>query len=328
MKIVFMGTPDFAAASLQALLGWKNAEIMAVYCQPDRPVGRGHKLQIGPVKKLALEYNLPVCQPVNFKDKDTIDALAGFRADVLVVSAYGLILPQEVLDAAPMGAINVHGSLLPEYRGAAPIQRAVMNGAQSTGITIMRMVLKLDSGPMLMQRALAIGFEQTAGEVHDKLADLGGKLLVEALERIAGGCASSISQDESKATYATKLTKADGMLDFSKTTRTVHNKARGVTPWPGAQVVLLRRGTCGNELELLHALVQKGRPMEGEADKNAAAKGVPGTVLQLQNGVIPVICADALYGLEQIKPSGGKSMNAAAFANGYLKNCSAVVAGV
>lgn len=318
MKIVFMGTPDFAAASLQALLKWapeNDSEVAAVYCQPDRPAGRGHKLQIGPVKALALEHGVATLQPKNFKDDSTVAELAAFKPDILAVAAYGLILPQKVLDIAPMGAVNVHGSLLPEWRGAAPIQRAVMNGDIRTGVTIQQVALKLDSGPIIMQRAVGIGDDQTSGELHDELACLGARLLTETLERLRDGRAMRLDQDESRATYAAKLEKADGILNFSESARQVHNRARGVTPWPGAQLVLARCAADGSALPELKLLVEKGRVISGEALAGAA----PGTVLPLANGLIPIVCASGLYGLERVKPSGGKSMDAAAFSNGYLK---------
>lgn len=325
MKIVFMGTPDFAAVSLKALLDWAPAHdsaIEAVYCQPDRPAGRGHKLRIGPVKALALAHDIPVRQPRTFKDEAAVAELAAFGADILAVAAYGLILTQAVLDLPPLGAVNVHGSLLPEWRGAAPIQRAVINGDIRTGVTIQKVALKLDSGPILLQRAVGIGFEQTAGELHDELAVLGGRLLTEALERLISGRALCLPQDDSRASYAAKLEKADGLLNFWESARRVHNRARGVTPWPGAQIVLTRRAAEGAALPALQILLEKGRVLPGEAP--AGVK--PGTLLPLAGGVIPVVCASGLYGLERLKPSGGKSMDAAAFCNGYLKGVLAEVA--
>lgn len=326
MKIVFMGTPDFAAASLKALLAWDEAELLAVYCQPDRPAGRGQKLQVGPVKQLALDNGLEVRQPVNFKDPEEVKALEALGADVLAVAAYGLILPQAVLDAARLGAVNVHGSLLPEYRGAAPIQRAVMHGDIRTGVTIMQMELKLDSGPILLQRALGIGFEQTAGDVHDELAELGGKLLVEALERLQAGRITPIPQDEAKVTYAAKLGKADGVLDFTQSAQAVHNQARGVTPWPGAQVVLARTDAKGKELEPLKVIIQRGRSLESAVDRREAEGKDAGAVMPVRDGLLPVVCSDGgLYGAALLKPAGGKSMDAASFANGYIKGYTARV---
>lgn len=325
MKIVFMGTPDFAAASLKALVEWapaNDSEIVAVYCQPDRPAGRGKHLQTGPVKRLALEHDLPVCQPVTLKAPAAIEELGSFGADIFAVAAYGLILPQAVLDLPPLGAINVHSSLLPEYRGAAPIQRAVMNGDIRTGVTIQRVVFKLDSGPIILQRAVGIGHDQTAGELHDELAELGGRLLTEALERIRDNRAPLLEQDESRVTYAAKLEKSDGILNFNESAEAVHNQARGVTPWPGAQMTLRRADSAGAELPELKILVERGQVMHIDA----SASDAPGTVLPLRDGLIPVACATGVYGIKRLKPSGGKSMDAAAFANGYLKGVSAFAA--
>lgn len=330
MKIVFFGTPDFAAASLKALLGpvgkAMGLEVAAVYCQPDRPAGRGHALKIGPVKALALEAGLPVLQPLNFKDPASLDELRAFGADIFVVAAYGLLLPKALLDIPPLGAINVHGSLLPELRGAAPIQRAVMRGDIRTGITIMRVEPRLDAGPIILQRALAIGVDETSGQVHDQMAELGGELLLEALARFQAGSAHEQPQEESLATHAAKLTKADGRLDFSRTARQVHNQARGVTPWPGAQIRFARQGDNGEELPPVPVLVEKGLVLR-ETGPSLDESGIPyetGQALPLQGEILPLACADGLYGVERLRPAGGKSMSGAAFANGYLKNCRAV----
>ena len=235
MRVVFMGTPDFAATVLRHVAAWPGCEVVAAYCQPDRPAGRGHKLQPPAVKVLAQELGIPVFQPLNFKDEADRAALAGLRPDALVVAAYGLILPQSVLDIPTIGPFNVHGSLLPQYRGAAPIQRAIMDGNHLTGITIMRMERGLDTGPMLLQRALGIGIDDTAATMHDELADLGGRLMVEVLRQYADGDPSTpIPQEEALATYAAKLTKADGHIDWDEDAAVIHARIRGVTPWPGA----------------------------------------------------------------------------------------------
>lgn len=321
MKIVFMGTPDFAAASLRHLLACSEHELLAVYCQPDRPAGRGQNLQTGPVKKLALEHAIPVFQPLNFKDPAELERLANFGADLFVVAAYGLILPQALLDIPPLGAINVHSSLLPRYRGAAPIQRAVMNGDIQSGVSIMRIELRLDAGPVLMQRALGIDINQTAGELHDELAELGGKLLVETIQRMQKGRIAEIAQDESRASYAAKLSKADGILDLNKTVLEVHNQARGVTPWPGAQLTLQRIANDGNHMPDMKILLQKGEIICSKL--NCEDLPSPGSLGESKSDLISVACADGFYGLKIVKPAGGKSMDAKAFANGYLRNCTA-----
>jgi methionyl-tRNA formyltransferase len=323
LKLVFMGTPDFAAASLRALLDFAGAEVIAVYCRRDRPAGRGQRLRPGPVKKLALEHGIPVFQPENFKTGAELPTLAGLGADLFAVSSYGLLLPQAVLDLPPLGVLNVHASLLPEYRGPAPIQRAVLNGDKRTGISIMRVELKLDSGPILLQRALGIGFEQNAGEVHDELAALGGRLLVEALERLQAGKLAAVPQDESRASYAPKIDKSETLLDAGKSAREVHNRVRAFNPRPGAQLILRAQTPAGDRAgPLLSILVQKGRPLEGEEDRKLAALAGTGSVLPLRSGLLPLACSDALYGIERLKPAGGRSMDAVSFVNGYLKGLS------
>lgn len=312
MRVVFMGTPDFAATVLRHVTAWPGCEIVAAYCQPDRPAGRGHKLQPPAVKVLAQELGIPVFQPLNFKDEADRAALAGLRPDALVVAAYGLILPQSVLDIPTIGPFNVHGSLLPQYRGAAPIQRAIMDGNHLTGITIMRMERGLDTGPMLLQRALGIGIDDTAATMHDELADLGGRLMVEVLRQYADGDPSTpIPQEEALATYAAKLTKADGHIDWDEDAAVIHARIRGVTPWPGAQTVFLLPGR-----DPLPALLQPGRVGETFTGGHPA----PGTLVALRGGKLLIACRDALYEVSTLKPAGGKPMSAEAFWNGYCRD--------
>ncbi|MDR2826417.1 MAG: methionyl-tRNA formyltransferase [Deltaproteobacteria bacterium] len=338
MKIIFFGTPDFAAVSLQALITCASADVLAVYCQPDRPAGRGQSLHPGPVKTLALLHKIPILQPYAFKDPAELARLAAFKADIFVVAAYGMILPKALLDMPPLGTINVHASLLPAYRGAAPIQRAVINGEQRTGVTIMRVEPKLDSGPILLQGTADIGPDQTAGELHDELAQLGGTLLLEALapmlehrrpeyltEYLKGQ-----AQDERLVTCAPKLHKSDGVLNFNLRARQVHNQARGVTPWPGAQLCFTRLSSAEDQAKALppvNALVEKGLVLEGSSAVFSGADQ-PGAVLPLHGDILPVACAEGFYGISRLKPAGGKSMGAAAFANGYLKNCTARISPV
>lgn len=334
LRIVFMGTPDFAATVLRHVADWKGGTVVAAYCQPDRPAGRGHRMTPPAVKKLALERGIPVRQPLHFREQVDRDELAAFSPDVLVVAAYGLILPQAVLDIPRIGPFNVHGSLLPRYRGAAPIQRAIMDGNTLTGITIMRMERGLDTGPMLAQRATGIDLSDTAATLHDELAELGGTLMVETLERfrLAQTAGSSgvpeapeapvsdpaipvpptpIPQDETRATYAAKLVKADGYIDWNRPVREIHARIRGVTPWPGAQTVFLLPGR-----EPLMTQLQPGTPGDSFV---ADAHPVPGTLLGLRNGQLAIACADALYLLSTLKPAAGKPMSGEAFWNGYCR---------
>ncbi len=312
LRVVFMGTPGFAATVLRHVAAWPGCEVVAAYCQPDRPAGRGHKLQPPAVKVLAQELGIPVFQPVNFRDEADRAALSDLQPDALVVAAYGLILPQAVLDIPSIGPFNVHGSLLPQYRGAAPIQRAIMDGNKLTGITIMRMERGLDTGPMLAQRAVGIGIDDTAATLHDELADLGGRLMVEVLQQIAeGNPPTPIPQDDARATHAAKLTKADGHVGWEESAAALHARIRGVTPWPGAQTVFLLPGR-----DPLPVLLQPGRTGAAFPMKDRPA---PGTVLGLHEGGLVMACADGEYILSTLKPAGGKPMSAEAFWNGYCR---------
>ena len=305
-----MGTPDLAAAVLRRLVRWPGGDVVAVYTQPDRPAGRGHKLTPSPVKKLALELGLPVCQPLNFRQEGAVDELAALKPDLLVVAAYGLILPQAVLDIPTVDTLNVHTSLLPRYRGAAPIQRAVMENWQPgavTGVSIMRIVPALDAGPVYARCELPIG-EHTAGSLHDALAEAGGELLLTVLDQLADGSAHAEDQDESRVTYAAKLTKEDGHIDWSRPAVEVHARIRGVTPWPGARLQARFDGQDG----LLPLLLQPGRidePCGGVA---------PGSLHTDKKGLC-VACADRWYRLLVVRPQGRKDMEAAAFVNGHLR---------
>ncbi|MDP3904519.1 MAG: methionyl-tRNA formyltransferase [Methylococcaceae bacterium] len=234
MKIIFAGTPEFAVPSLQLLLDSEH-EVCAVYTQPDRPAGRGRKLQPGPVKSLALSADIPVLQPLTFKTEDELNQLLAFKADLMVVVAYGMILPQTVLDAFPLGCINVHGSLLPRWRGAAPIQRALMAGDEKTGVTIMQIVRKLDAGDMLHKEEYVVGPEDTASDLHDHLAHLGAIGLAKVLAQIEAGTLHAERQDESLVTYAEKLEKAAADIDWTQPARQLSLKVRGLNAWPVAQ---------------------------------------------------------------------------------------------
>ena len=237
LRIVFAGTPDFAAASLQAVLdhtAQNQYEVIAVYTQPDRPAGRGQKLVASPVKQLALTHDIPVYQPLNFKDEADRQALADLNADIMIVAAYGLILPKAVLDTPKLGCINVHASLLPRWRGAAPIHRAVIAGDTLTGITIMQMDVGLDTGDMLYKKECDIKPEDTSGSLHDRLAMLGGEALIEGLEAIKSGQVTPEKQDDSLTCYADKLTKQEGEVDWTQDASVISLRIRGLLPWPGA----------------------------------------------------------------------------------------------
>ncbi len=307
-----MGTPDFAAASLRHLLDWDGCDVVGVYCQPDRPCGRGQVCTPPPVKLLAMEHRLPVFQPLNFKQQPDVDQLAALAPDLLLVAAYGLILPNSVLDIPRLGAINVHASLLPEYRGAAPIHRAIVDGRHVTGITIMRMEAGLDTGDILLQRSRAIGINDTAQSLHDELADMGGRLLVEALEKMNQGRLVRIPQDHAKATYASKLSKEEGHIDWNQPVLTVHNRIRGLYPWPGSWFDW--DGMPGKTLRLTVHPGVIGEPLP---------EGVrPGEIHGVAGDSVLIACADRLYAVPTIKPAGSKPLGGREFYCGYLSRCS------
>jgi len=236
MKIIFAGTPDFAVPALQMLIDSEH-EICAVYTQPDRPAGRGRKLSAGPVKTLALSAGIPVFQPETLKEEESLKQLALFNADLMIVVAYGLILPQAVLDIPEQGCINIHGSLLPRWRGAAPIHRALMAGDEKTGVTIMQVVKKLDAGDMLHKEECVITAESTSSDLHDKLADLGAIGLKKVLAQIETGTLLAEKQDESLVIYAEKLEKSESVLDWTLPAVELDRKIRGLNSWPVAQTL-------------------------------------------------------------------------------------------
>jgi methionyl-tRNA formyltransferase len=307
VRTVFLGTPDFAAVILQRLLDAEGVDVAAVFTQPDRSGGRGRKRLEPPVKKLAVERGIPVYQPEKL-DQQSLEELRGIAPDVLAVAAYGLILPDGFLGAAPLGAVNVHASLLPRYRGAAPIQWALLNGEQVTGITTMLMERGMDTGPILQQRALAIGVDDTAGSLHDELAEMGGALLPATLTALAEGSLIPIEQDSERASYAPKLDKSARRIDWNRPAWEVHNRIRALYPVPGAYCTL--RTSSGREIRVgLHP----GAP--GEELGSAQAGEVLGLDASERLGIA---CADRVYSLTTVQPASGKTLSARDFYNGYL----------
>ncbi|RCV87219.1 methionyl-tRNA formyltransferase [Billgrantia montanilacus] len=276
LRVVFAGTPDFAASSLAALLQSRHS-VVAVYTQPDRPAGRGRKLTASPVKALALEHDLPVLQPQSLKAPETQAELAGLEADIMVVVAYGLILPQAVLDIPPLGCLNVHASLLPRWRGAAPIQRAIEAGDSESGVTIMQMDAGLDTGDMLLVRHTPIADTTTGGELHDTLAALGGEAIVEALDALAGPGLPATPQPETGVTYAAKLSKAEAELNFRQPAKTLAAKIRAFNPWPVAW--------CAHGKERLRLLMATA-----SARRNGEAPHPPGTLLEHAPDALRIAC--------------------------------------
>ncbi|WP_084448327.1 methionyl-tRNA formyltransferase [Desulfovibrio inopinatus] len=312
LNAVFMGTPGIAAAILQRLLDDDVVNITAVYTQPDRPCGRGQKCQPSEVKKLALEHGLPCYQPVNFKSQEAIDELAALAPDVLLVAAYGLILPQAVLDIPRLMPINVHTSLLPKYRGAAPIQRVILDGETVTGVTIMRMEASMDTGPILLQRAMGIGRDETAGQLHDDLADLGGRLLVDALNRLSLGTLKELPQDHGLATHAAKIEKSEAEIDWSDTAQNIHNRIRAMSPKPGPFFFMNIPGQS-KPVRLIADVGVPGEPLAEDVP--------PGQVLGMVDNALAIACADRSYLLPGVRPAGKKHQDAKAFFCGYLAKC-------
>ena len=249
MRIIFAGTPQFAVPSLQRLIDL-NQDVCAVYTQPDRPAGRGQQVQFSPVKSLALAHNIPVFQPLSLKNEDDFKFLQALNADLMVVVAYGMILPQSVLDAPRLGCINGHGSLLPRWRGAAPIQRAIMEGDAQTGVTIMHMVKKLDAGDMLHKEVYTIKPTDTSADVHDVLSVLSAEGIEKVLPQIENGALTIEPQDENSVTYAQKLTKDESRLDWTQKADVLVRKIHGLNPWPVAHTLYQ-----GNPMKIWQAQV-------------------------------------------------------------------------
>lgn len=297
LRIIFAGTPDFAARHLQALLDSEH-QVIAVYTQPDRPAGRGQQLQASPVKQLAVAHDIPVFQPKSLKKAPAQQQLAALDADLMVVVAYGLILPQVVLDTPKLGCINVHGSLLPRWRGAAPIQRALWAGDTKTGVTIMQMDAGLDTGAMLSMATLPIEDHDTSATLYDKLAVIGPRALVEALQDLPSLQAKAQPQQDSAANYAEKLSKEEALLDFNKAAVALEREIRAFNPWP---VSYLQLGT--QQLKIWQARVEAGSAQ-------------PGQVVRVDKKGIAIGTSDGLLVIEQLQPPGKKAMAVVDFLNG------------
>lgn len=296
-RIIFAGTPDFAAVHLQALIE-NGIKPVAVYTQPDRPAGRGNKLKPSEVKVLALENGIEVRTPENFKSESDVEAFKELEADICIVVAYGVILPESIINACPFGCINVHGSILPMYRGAAPIQRALLDGHKKTGVSIMKVAQKLDAGDVYKIATLDIEDTDTSGSLFDKLAALGAKTLIEALEGIFAGTLKAIAQDESLATYAKKLTKEESIIDFTKTAHEVELKVRGLYPWPVAVTTL-------NDVKFKVFQVNV-------LDDDSAQE--PGTITKIDKEGIVVACQKGQVRLVTIQAPGKGQVKAADYA--------------
>ncbi len=297
LRLVFMGTPDFAVPSLRALVD-AGHEVVCVYSQPPRPAGRGQQVQKSPVHRFAEERGIPVRTPKSLRNAEAQAEFADLKADAAVVAAYGLILPQPVLDAPRLGCLNVHGSLLPRWRGAAPIQRSILAGDAETGITIMQMDIGLDTGAMLLKDAVPITAETTASSLHDALADMGARLIVQALDGIAAGRLTAEPQPEEGVTYAAKLTREDGRLDWTRDAAFVERQVRALTPWPG----------CWFDIKGERIKVLKAEPAPD------ARKAAPGTLLDDR---LTIACTGGAVRLTLVQRPGKAPVDGAAFLRGF-----------
>ncbi len=317
LRIVFFGTPDFAVPTLDALLQSRHT-VVGVVTQPDRPRGRGHKTSDAPVKARAVSAGLPVLQPVRLKEPEFMDALAAFDADLGVVAAYGKILSEAVLATPRLGMINVHASLLPRYRGAAPVHRAVIAGEHETGVTIMRVVKALDAGAMIDTVRRPIGPNETSQEVERDLASLGARLLVTVTDTLAEGRATETPQDDSAATYAHRLTKDDGVVDWRWPADRIHNLIRGLHPWPhaftfhnGHRLILIRSrigGIGGRE---------RAAPLLAASATLVSPDEVPGTIVEAAGDRLLVASGDGLVQLLTVQPEGKRQLEVREFLAGH-----------
>lgn len=303
MRVVFMGTPDLAARILECLLKSEH-EVAAVVTQPDRPKGRGGEMACSPVKELAMARGIPVMQPERARSKDFVLELTGYEPDIIVVAAFGQILSESVLNMPKFGCINVHTSLLPRYRGASPIQAAILNGDEKTGVTIMYMDKGIDTGDIIEQQEVKISPVETAGSLHDKLAAAGGELLVYTMAKIADNTAVRRKQNNEEATYVSMLSKSEGRINFGRSAVSIERQIRGMNPWPSAFTYYK-----GKTLKLWTAQVANS-----SARQNASIK--PGTVLESGAGELRIMTGDGVLSVKELQLEGKRRMTAEEFLRG------------
>ena len=301
MRVVFMGTPDIAATCLTKILA-DGFEVVGVYTQPDRPKGRGMKMVASPVKEVALQHNLPVFQPENFREEETVQQLRDLKPDICAVVAYGRILPQKVLDVPTFGCINIHASVLPKYRGSAPYQWAVLDGLTESGVTAMYLCREMDAGDIIDVSKTPIDENETAGELLDRLAVLGADLLSKTLRRFAEGKVEAVPQNPEEVSYAPMLDKTMCPIDWTKTARQVHNQVRGLHPWPVAIM----------ELQGKKFKVHETRVVEGS--------GTPGEILGLTKTGLVIACGEGAVEIRSLQAEGGKRMAAPDYFRGHPLN--------
>lgn len=300
MQVIFMGTPDFAVGILEEIIKAKHEVVLAV-TQPDKPKGRGNTMQFPPVKEVALSHGIEVYQPKRIREAESIEYLRKYHADIIIVAAFGQILPKEILDMPKYGCVNVHASLLPKYRGAAPIQWAVINGEKVSGVTTMRMDVGLDTGDMIEKAEVPLDEKETGGSLFDKLTEVGAKLCVHTMEEIEAGRATYTKQDEAQATHTSMIKKQLGKIDWTKSAVEIERLIRGLNPWPSAYTSL-----NGKTLKIWDASVLEKK-----------AEGKAGTIVSVTKDEIAVQTGDGILLLEEVQLEGKKRMKADAFLRGY-----------
>ena len=312
LRIIYAGTPDFSVPTLQALIDSPH-QVIAVYTQPDRPSGRGRKIQFSPVKQLALKHQIPIEQPQHLKSDEALQTLMAYQADVMIVAAYGLMLPQTILDAPKYGCLNIHGSILPQWRGAAPIQRAIAAGDKQTGITIMQMNIGLDTGDMLHKSTLTITEKDTGQTIHDQLSIQGAEDIMLVLEQLTKQSLQPESQNNALSSYAHKLSKAEAEIDWSQSAQTIDQMVRAFNPWP---VAYTHQGNKTIKILLTSQVKTSVSPLvtAGTSDKPHAS---PGTVINESKAGIEVSTGDGNLLIHRLQIPGKKAMNVTDYLNGH-----------
>jgi len=309
MRIIFAGTPEFSVCTLQALIK-AGHDVVCVYTQPDRKTGRGQKLTPPAVKQCAVKHSIPVRQPLSLKGEVEQQELKELEADVMIVVAYGLLLPQAVLDAPKFGCLNIHASLLPKWRGAAPIQRSIQNGDDKTGVCIMQMDIGLDTGDVLLRAETPILANDTSASLHDKLADIGAEALITCLADLEDYQSKALVQDHENATYAHKITKAEANIDWQQSALEIDQQIRAFKPWPISQTYLIEKTEDQNETESTRYRIWKSEPLDEPHTHNA------GEIIRTDKSGIYVACGEGVIKLETLQRDGSKAMQASDLING------------
>lgn len=310
-NVLFMGTPDFAVGTLQALINSEKYHVQAVFTQPDKPKGRGGAVQMSPIKELALAAQIPVCQPAKIREPEWVEKLKEMNPDVIVVVAFGQIIPPSILELPLHGCINVHASLLPLYRGAAPIQWAVINGDRESGVTTMRMDAGLDTGDMILKETVPLAADETGGSLFDKLSAVGAKLLIRTLDALDDGTAVLTKQpEESPTPYAAMLTKKDGLIDWSADAMKIERLIRGLNPWPSAYTKYR-----GKTLKIWRAEAE-----HQDTDTTQTADTLPGMAVEVTKTSLKIQTGNGLLSIKELQPEGKKRMPVDAFLRGYPVN--------